>query len=173
MKEICLKCVLHKNRKEFWFNIYYYSSGYFSQAARMKYLSVFSGSSNLLPIFNKLKPRIVSYVRDWSFQDLKTWITCFSASPIHGKTRQKKILFWEEREKNTCHQLLKHITQFPAEKSCQYFKWQFLLYKLLLLKFQNWKYAPWPSECETVPIKHAWHKSNTLKPKSFKLKFRY
>ena len=56
------------------------------------------------------------------------------------KQDRENIILRGEREKySSCHQLLKHITQFPAEKSCQYFKWQFLLYKLqpFLLKFQT------------------------------------
>lgn len=118
----------------------------------MKYLSVFSDSSNLLPVFINHNLVLLHTLGTGHFKIWKTWISRFSASPLRGKTGQNKILFWEEREKNTCHQPLKHISQFPAQKSCQYFKWQFLLYKYTLVsigipKLKIFTLTKWMQDC--------------------------
>ena len=60
----------------------------------MKYLSVFSVSSYLRPVFITLKAYIVSYLRDWSFQDFEK--REFLVSVDHQyvvKPGRKKYLF--------------------------------------------------------------------------------
>lgn len=113
------------------FNIYHYSGGYFSDAAGMKYLSLFSVSSNLLPVFNTLQLILFHILGTCHFKIRKKRIFYYWYAVKPGR---KNIILRGEREILV---IDLSIRQFPAEKSCQYFKWQFLLFKIYAAFFWN------------------------------------